>query len=222
MEALIPILFIVGALAVVGIIAYVSHRAAKKRTADLMEAAESMGLVFQTDGDGLLSRFGSFKLFSRGRGQRISNIVSGDAGDVAIAIFDYRYTTGSGKNSTTHNQTVVSFVSPNLMTPDFLVRPQGFFDRVGSALGFQDIDFDTHPEFSNMFVLQGSDEAAIRAFMVPRILELFETKKGICLEADRDTLFFYNARSLAKPDQVKDLLSEAYEFYNCIIGDTGE
>jgi len=83
-------------------------------------------------------------------------------------------------------------------------------------MGFQDIDFESHPEFSKLFVLQGPSEDAIRDYFKPTLLEFFETKKGISLEADRDTMFFYTARIRAKADQIKDLLSDAYEVYGVL------
>ena len=57
-----------------------------------------MGLTFSPDGDPhLLTRFSDFKLFNVGRGRRMSNLIQGDSGEVKIAIFEYKYTTGSGK-----------------------------------------------------------------------------------------------------------------------------
>ncbi|MEL7498046.1 MAG: hypothetical protein AAFN77_10575 [Planctomycetota bacterium] len=217
MEDWLPFVIIGVMIVGVGGIIYWSYLADKKRTEQLAENAEAMGLTFIPDGgDGLLHRFSGFQLFNRGRSRRIRNVITGDAGDVAIAIFDYRFTTGSGKHKTTHNQTIVSLSSSNFHAPDLYLRPEGFFDKIGSAIGFQDIDFESHPEFSRLFVLKGSNEMAIRQFMKPAVLELLETKQGICLEADGNTMFFYKNRTSAKPDQIKDLLAEAYEIYNCV------
>lgn len=222
-EALFPFGMVFGILAAVAAVLYFSYLAEKKRTEQFGKTAEELGLTFMPDGgNDLLARFEPFKLFNQGRSRKITNVVVGDAGDVAIAIFDYQYTTGSGKHQQTHKQTVVSLTSPHMNSPELRMRPEGFFDKIGSVIGFQDIDFDSHPEFSNLFVLQGSNEPAIRAFLVPRILELLETKKGICLEAFGNTMFFYKARTKSKPDQIKELLAEAYEIYNCILGDEGQ
>ena len=216
MEALLPISIVVGIIAIVGVAIYLSHLYDKKRTADLAEQAEEMGLVFVPDGD-VTHRFSGFNLFNAGRARRSRNLITGDAGDIALAIFDYQYTTGSGKHKQTHNQTVIAMTSPNLNVPDLSMRPEGFFDKIGGMLGFQDIDFESHPQFSSMFVLKGSNESAVREFMQPKLLELLEGKKGICLEAHGDTLFFYKARTVAKPNQIKDLLGEAYDIYNCVL-----
>ena len=139
--------------------------AAKKRREAMLEAAESMGLTFFPDGDpSLLNQLSAFKLFNQGRGRKMKNLIQGDSGEVNIAIFDYQYTTGSGKHSQTHVQSVVALQSSELVCPDFTMRPEGMFDKIGGMMGFQDIDFDTHPDFSRMFVLKAPDEQAVRDF----------------------------------------------------------
>lgn len=70
----------------------------KKRKQKLKEVAEEMGLSFSPDGDPhLLTRFSDFKLFNVGRNRQMKNLIQGDSGEVKIAIFEYKYTTGSGK-----------------------------------------------------------------------------------------------------------------------------
>ena len=147
-------------------------------------------------------------------------MVEGDSGDVKISIFDYRFTTGSGKNSTTHSQTIIALQSQQLRCPEFTMRPEVFFDKIGSAMGFQDLDFDSHPQFSKLFVLKGPDEAAIRSFFTPTVLEFFEGQSKISLEASDDTMFFYRNRTLRKPEELKDLLSQAYEAFGVLTDAT--
>jgi len=218
MEDYLPFLFIGGIIFLIGGGIWYSFHAAKKRREAFVEVAESMGLVSSPDGDPeLLDRFGTFKLFSQGRSRKMKNVIQGDSGEVKIAIFDYQYTTGSGKQQHTHLQSVVSLQSAEIQCPDFTMRPEGMFDKIGSALGFQDIDFETHPNFSRMFVLKSSNEPAIRAYFTPAILEFFETKKGISVEAASGSLFFYRPGRRIKPDEVKDYLAQAYEVYGMMV-----
>ncbi len=218
MEALLPILIVGGILTLIFFGIACSYYAAKKRRESLMESAEAMGLTFFPDGDAsLLERLSMFKLFNQGRGRKMTNLIQGDSGEVKIAIFDYQYTTGSGKNSHTHLQSVVTLQSKQLVCPDFTMRPEGMLDRIGSALGFQDIDFESHPQFSNSFVLQGSDEAAIRNYFDASVLDFFAAKPGISVEAQTGTLFFYRARKRIQPGEIKDNLAQAYEVYGMMV-----
>ena len=80
-----------------------SMHAAKKRREGFIQAAEEMGLQSHPDGDSeMMARFAGFKLFSKGRARKMKNVVLGDSGEVKIAIFDYQFTTGSGKQTRTH------------------------------------------------------------------------------------------------------------------------
>ena len=217
MEVLFPFLMIFGFLAFAGAMLYWSHLSSKRRTEAFKEEAEQMGLQFVDNPDGqIYEHFSSFKLFNLGRARRMSNLVEGDSGDVKISIFDYRFTTGSGKNSSTHNQTIIALQSSQLSCPDFTMRPEGFFDKIGSVMGFQDLNFDSHPEFSKLFVLKGPDENAIRSFFTPTVLEFFENHPKDSLEARDDMMFFYRNRTRREPEELKDLLSQAYEAFGVL------
>jgi hypothetical protein len=190
----------------------------KRRKQKLKEIAEEMGLTFAPDGDPhLLTRFSDFKLFNVGRNRRMRNLIQGDSSEVKLAIFEYKYTTGSGKSSKTRQQSVVSLHSPDLVCPDFTIRPEGFLARIGSALGFQDIDFDDHPEFSNKFVLQGSNEQQLREYFNQETLDFFTARPDICVEAQSGTLFYYRVNKRINPHQVKENLGEAYEIFGMMV-----
>jgi len=126
---------------------------------------------------------------------------------------DYRYTTGSGKNHTTRTQTVVAMESDSLKLPSFTMRPELLFDRVGSALGFQDIDFADHPQFSRVFVLKGKDEVAIREFFETQILDFFADRPGICFECVPGMFIYFRARKRQKVDKMREYLEEGYSAY---------
>ena len=122
MEAIF--IFIAFAIFVGGGIWYSMH-AAKKRRERFIEAAQEMGLQSYPDGDPeLMNRFAGFKLFSRGRARKMKNVIQGDSGEVKIATFDYQFTTGRGKQTRTHYQSVVSLQSNEIQCPEFTMRPK--------------------------------------------------------------------------------------------------
>ena len=97
-----------------------------------------MGLTFSPDGDPhLLTRFSDFKLFNVGRGRRMSNLIQGDSGEVKIAIFEYKYTTGSGKNSKTRHQSIVSLHSPDLVCQISPSAPRTFLTESAVPSAFR-------------------------------------------------------------------------------------
>ena len=217
MDGLLVVGIVVAFFAFAGALMYWSYVANKKRIEGFAQQAEAMGLNFtQQPADSFMAHYGHFKLFNRGRRRGVSNLIEGDSGDVTLRIFDYKFTTGSGKQTRHHAQTIASLKSSQLNIPSLTIHPEGFLSRVGSKMGFQDIDFDSHPTFSKMFVLKGDNEEAIRNFLTPAALEYFEAHQGISLEASGDTLFFYNPNRRSKPEEIKDLLSRAYEVFGAL------
>ena len=96
-------------------------------------------------------------------------------------------------------------------------QQNAFLDRIGKFFGGQDIDFESHPKFSEMFVLKGPDEDAIRSFFTPELLAFFETKVGHSIEGARGQMVLYKNGERTKPENVKDLLASAYEVYGHIV-----
>ncbi len=212
------LLILVVIASLIGLTAWHSHKKSKERTAAFEQQAASMGLQFDPDATGVRDRLIGMKLMTAGRGQRARNLISGDAGDVKISIFDYQYTTGSGKNSRTHIQTVVALESAEIQAPSFSMRQQnGFLDRIGKFFGGQDIDFESHPKFSEMFVLKGPEEKIIRSFFTPELLTFFESKVGHCVEGAAGQIILYKNGQRTSPEDVKDLLASAYEVYGHIV-----
>ena len=68
-----------------------------------------------------------------------------------------------------------------------------------------------------MFVLKSRDETAIREYFKPPLLEFFETKKGISVEAAHGALFFYRPSRKIKPEEIKDYLAQAYEVFGAMV-----
>jgi hypothetical protein len=186
--------------------------AEKKRTESLKDFADELGLDFFPKGrEDVLAKVQQFKLFSTGHSRKMKNLILGTTEIASIAIFDYQYTTGSGKNSSTHSQTVVSMQSSALTIPDFTLRPEGWF---GSALGFQDIDFDNHPEFSKLFVLKGENEASVREFFDDQILDFFVQRKGITFEGASGVFVYCRRRTRTSVQDIRKYLEEGYAVYS--------
>ncbi len=188
----------------------------KKRTEDWQRAASEMGLPFVGDHSDVLGTCGTLKVFDRGHSRRFYNAIQGDAGDTRITIGDYRFTTGHGKHRTTHLLTVCILESAGLRTPHCYLRPQvAFFDKLGSLLGGQDIDFADDPAFSNAYVLQADTEAAarewfdepVRAWFANRLRErlYFETRGNLLV------LHYGKTRKPAEAGQLMQLALEVME-----------
>ncbi len=186
----------------------------KKRTEALQAAAKSMMLDFsRLPEPQLLPSLSAFPLFSHGHSRKAFNVMTGLADEIRITLFDYRYTTGGGKNQHTHNQTVALLESDILDAPPFSLKPQNVFHSIGKKFGFQDIDFDSHPIFSEKYLLRSSDEDAVREVFTPDILEYYEQRPGLSTEAGGNRLVFFRASKKVKPDDLPEFLKDAFHIY---------
>ena len=184
----------------------------------MAKVAAELGLAFNADGSGLLSELSQLPLFSRGRSRRIRNLIYGDTDEAELAIFDYQYTVGSGKNSRTYRQSVALMRSRQLQLPQFELKPQGFFHAIGKLFGYQDIDFDHHPRFSKTFILRGQDASRIRAAFPSSVLSFLEERPTTNLEACGHELIYYRQGKRVKPEQIRGLMAEGFTMLQQFAG----
>lgn len=195
---LLPGLFVV--VAIIGLFLYFDRRRSKKIEA----VAQSLGLSFRrkpTDADNALPA-GSY-LANEGHGRLVSNVLEAARSDeLNFTLFDYQYTVGYGKSSSTYYQTVTRMQSAVFRLPAFILYPETFFAKMGKAFGRSDINFPESPEFSRRFILRGDDEAAIRALFTPALRQALESHQRLTIEGASDLLFIFRAGRRAKPDEL--------------------
>jgi hypothetical protein len=193
----IALLIVFAALVAAG--AYLAHLAAKRRREELRALAAELGWRFEPREDTSHDEeYAHFEIFRRGHARVAFNTLVGSveidgrgypakAGD-----FRYRMTTGSGKSrrTSTYTFSYLIFHLP-FATPDLLIRPEGLFDRVAGALGFEDIDFES-AEFSRRFHVKSSDRRFAFDVVHPRMMEyllagrppLIDVERGRCCSSD--------------------------------------
>ena len=162
-----------------------------------------MGMLFSARlPDEIRSRLvqAGFGLFEQGYGQRFYNSMSKRLIDgTEIALFDYQYTRGSGKSSSTYRQSVFYAYSEGLHLPRFRLHPENaFFHGIAKAFGMQDINFESHPKFSRSYLLRGEDEVQVRMRFHPGILGFWEQHPNYCAEgAGAHLILWQNNRQVS-------------------------
>jgi hypothetical protein len=143
---------------------------------------EGSGCVPSTGSSWLSSRsywadqFAVFDSFGRGDNRRATNILHGTRNGVEFCAFDYRYSTGSGKNRSTHRFAVVLARVPLVFTP-ITIRPEGLWDRMKETIGVRDIQFESD-DFNRTYHVRCEDEQFAFKLIHPKAIDfLMRTSK---------------------------------------------
>lgn len=164
-----PAVILVSILLVAAAFAIARHLAAERRRKELADYAAHRGLDFTPEPGAIYSDYMAFEPFDRGHSRRAKNLIRGRTGNVEWSMFDYRYVTGSGKNRRAHHYGIVSAKIP-LLLPRLTIRPEGVFDKIAGAIGFDDIDFESD-DFSRRYWVKASDRKAAFDVIHPRMIE---------------------------------------------------
>jgi hypothetical protein len=148
----------------------------QKRRAALASFAAAKGWTFSAaDPWGLDERWGS-PPFGRGESRRASNVISGTApGGHPLLAFDYKYTehttdSKGNQHSTTYRFAVCVLRLPCDL-PDLHVGNENMLTRIGSAVGFGDIEFESE-DFNRAFRVKCDDAKFASDVLHPRAMEM--------------------------------------------------
>ena len=189
---------------------YQSAAMGRRRRERLRVLADQLNLSFDPAGGGVLEReFARFHLFQQGRSRRAHNLLYGGAAEREVLIFDYEYLVGGGKSQHTYRQSVIALPLGRATLPDFEVRPENIFDKIGAAFGYQDIDFPERPGFSSRYLVRGKDEEAVRTLFDGRRIEAFESVRGVSVEGGGAWIVVYHAGKRKSSLELSALLEEA-------------
>ena len=160
----------------------------------------------------------SLTLFQGVDDKRMHNVMSGRLAGAEAAVFDYTYSTRrtrlemsspDGKpSSTSASQTVAVFRFRDRQLPLFELSREG---KILKPEG-HDIDFPSHPGFSQRFHLRGDDENAIRQFFGGAVLGFFEQLPddfNQIVEAAGECIAVYRPGRVVNPDAVKSFVEQA-------------
>lgn len=175
--------------------AVLSWRAEQKRRAELEALARELGLRFDPGDDSSHDdEYGQFEIFRRGHSRVAKNTLRGtiEVFDrpcrIVLGDFRYKVTRSNGKSSSTSTYRFsYLIVHPPWPSPTLLVRPEGLFDKLKGAFGFDDIDFES-AEFSRRFYVQSNDKRFAYDVLHPRMMEFLLAERPPMLDLEGGAL----------------------------------
>lgn len=194
---------------------------AKDRTEQLSRLADQLKMDFKPVDDWKLSSLlEDFKLFRNGGAHKITNMLmkKDDMETLDFRIFDFAYTVSTGKSSVTIRQTVLYVHSTSLALPQFWMKPENIFHKLGIWLGLQrDINFEEFPEFSKQYFLKSKDEEYTRATMDDQVLHYFTVEKNWYLEGIGYMMLFYKQGVVLDAPAIKELHWKGMKIYDMLV-----
>jgi hypothetical protein len=189
-------------------IAVISLYVEAQRSRAFRELAARLGLRYRKSGSDLLRQFSYFDVLRRGHSRKIFNVLEGPYQGHEVCAFDFRYTTGSGKNQQTYHLSFFMLRLPREF-PEVRIYPENFLSKIGQAIGFEDIDFES-VEFSRAFTVRAQDKKIAYDICHTRMMEYLLAHPKLSLEIERDWLASAEEKRI-KPEEVPARLEQLVE-----------
>jgi hypothetical protein len=211
-----PVVLIAVFAVVVILIAVGAYYYRQKRIQEWQQTAAHLGFQFSTDDlFGLLDL--PFNLFERGDGRGTENVAWGQKDGIEIKAFEYWYYEEShdGKGGTSRNYSRFSctLLPMSVYCPETTIGPEGFFAKVGRALGFHDIEFESE-DFNKAFAVKSSEPQFATYLCDPRMMQWLLDNKGWHFELSGPWVLTYTGR--VRPMEIWNVIEAAREFHSHI------
>ena len=202
-------LIIVGFVALFIVIAVFGYLSSLKRRQAMMTVAAKLGLSFyyRKDRD-IPRRYRFLDKLRAGSNRYAFNILSGSYRGNNVTAFDYHYQTGSGKD--THHYYLSFFLlSLPLSFPELVIVKEGIFSKIGQALGYDDIDFESY-EFSHKFCVRSKDKKFAYDVCNARMIEYLLSNADLSIEIESNVMAISFDRRLS-PEYIEPNLNRLIE-----------
>ena len=218
---MVPLLVIAGII-LVGVVAYFSWLAEKKRREAMAALAAELGLSFDPARDRSHDEeYAHFEIFRRGHSRAAYNTMSGQLEfqgrqwPAKMGDFTYKITTSTGKSTTTQTYRFSYLIlhMPWSGVPDLLIRREGMFDKIAGVLGFDDIDFES-AEFSRRFHVSSPDKRFAYDVIDPRMMEFLLRGDPPTVDIENRRCCISDGRSRWEPVEFRQKLAWITEFLN--------
>lgn len=124
-------------------------------------------------------------------------------GDILWESCDLIFDEGALFASQEYHTSIIYIQLPKSI-PNFVLEEEGWLDKLGIKLSLKgDIDFQEFPHFSEHFLLHGEDEAAIRAFFTPTLIQYLDNQQIYHIESSGDAMVIFKDMRFASPTEIE-------------------
>lgn len=204
---------------IAGVVGYLGWKHEKQRQIAMAELAARLGLRFDPSKDDRHDdEYRQFEIFRRGHSRVAHNTLYGTielfgtSCRLRCGDFVYKVTRNNGKSSSTSTYRF-SYVIVHLpwRTPALLIRPEGVFDKLAAAFGFDDIDFES-AEFSRKFLVKSDDRRFAYDVLHPRMMEKLLATTPPMIDIEAGAMCYSDGQRRWSPEQFERQLAFVREF----------
>ncbi len=187
-------------LAIFGIVYYFE----KQRRENVLMAGQRIGWVSHQDLPvSLTSTLDDAVLFpSHCRARKFPVVFEKRGVSGSEWIFEYKYTTRSGKNSHTHCY-IGCFLPFVPSIPKFSLRSENWADKLAQMIGFEDIDLPHNPEFSKKFYLSGEDPTSVIQYFSSSLAQRIPSLESLTVHSVGNGVLVRRRNSKFKPETLR-------------------
>ena len=205
-EKLIPIVIIAFFVTITIIILLVNRYTSKRRTNKLKQFAMERGFEFKEKVE-ITEILRKFSILNWGHSYGIKNHMTKKHNDGKISIFDFRYTTGYGKESQTLEQTAI-IINLEKELHNFLMEPKKVITKKINFFKKQDIDFENNKVFSDNYRLTSKNPDAVRSLFNQEIMHFFENDKTYTIKSGEKCLMIFRKTKKVKPQMIQQFFEK--------------
>ena len=213
------ILILVGAVIAVVVSLVLGWYLKTKRRGAFVTFAAQHGFQYSAD-----DPFGlvvwPFRLFTRGDGRGVENVVWGEVRGVPVTAFDYWYytqhTNSRGQSTRSYHRFSCALVEVAASFPYLEVAREGLLSALADRLGFEDIELES-PEFNRRYNVRAADRRFAYTLLDARMVDwLVSFDQGLAFEVLGNRVLAY--RSRVHPHMLLPMLGTVEMFRRRIPG----
>lgn len=212
----IPVFFIAGVFLLIVAAGIWSWLRERKRREAFGKLAAELGLQYCAKDSSFADRFCFLDKLNQGSKRYAFNIIEGVYQEHPVYCFDYHYETYStdskGRRQTHHHYFSFFVLMHAHQFPELKIYKEGFFSKIGQAMGFDDIDFESH-EFSSAFVVKSKDKKFAYDICHTRMMAYLLKNRDLSIEIEGPCLAIGFDRRLS-PAEVPARLRQLVEIRN--------
>jgi MFS superfamily sulfate permease-like transporter len=149
--------------------------------------------------------FRNFKLLSNLTIDKAHNVIMGPNFQIADIQATERLNLDGGQVNFT------AYVMPKTDKPEFRLGNLSFFDSIQELFSPKDIRFESHPVFSDYYLLTSEDEEATRKLFTPNVMDFLEKHRNFKIEVNDKFILIFKDQRILDVNEIENLLTYSKE-----------